>query len=157
MERGEADVVLGGIAGFVREVAHWFQEGYTVPIVLKNPKGQGAEGFRTFPQGRPSLNEFADTEVKKAMIRIYNATNLGSAFYVHKDIPPPALSALKQAFGKAWKDPEFARDHERITRDPLDPIGSDELNELLNEVSKGSKFLPAYKDLVGGGPLPPSR
>ena len=157
LERGEADAQSGGIPGLMREVPHWFQQGFTAPVVLRSPKGEGAERYPGFPQGRPGVDQFADTEVKKAMLRIYDATNLGSAFFVPKEIPAPALKALNEAFNRAWKDPQFAEEHMRLTQDPADPISGDELHQLLAQVPKDPRMIEAYKQLVGGGPLPPSR
>jgi tripartite-type tricarboxylate transporter receptor subunit TctC len=157
LERGEADAQSGGIPGLMRDVPHWFKQGFTAPVVLRNPKGEGAERYPGFPQGRPGVDQFADTEVKKAMLRIYDATNLGSAFFVSKEIPAPALKALNEAFSRAWKDPQFAEEHLRLTQEAADPISGDELHQLLAQVPKDPKTIEAYKQLVGGGPLPPIR
>ena len=91
------------------------------------------------------------------MLRIYDATNLGSAFFVPKEIPAPALKALNEAFNRAWKDPQFAEEHMRLTQDPADPISGDELHQLLAQVPKDPRMIEAYKQLVGGGSLPPRR
>jgi len=158
LERGEADAQFGGIAGHVREALHWFKkEGFTVPVVLKNAKGEGAERYPDFPQGRPSVDQFADTELKKVMYGIYQATNSGSIFFAYKDIPQPALKALDEAFNKVWKDPEYAQEHERLTSEAADPMTGDEIHGLLAQVPKDPKIIEVYKQLVGGGPLPPTR
>lgn len=157
LERGEADAQLGGIPGLMRDVPHWFKQGFTAPLILRNPKGEGAERYPGFPQGRPGVDQFADTEVKRAMIAIYNATNLGSAFFVHKDIPAPALKAISEAFDRAWKDPQFLEEHERLSREAADPISGDELHQLLAQVPKDPKMIEVYKQLISGGPLPPVR
>lgn len=159
LERGEADAQFGGIAGHVREVPEWFQKkGFTVPIILKNAKGEGAERYApVFPQGRPGLEQFADTAIKKTMLAIYQTTNSGSVFFVHRDIPEPVLKTLNEAFDRAWKDPEWAKEHERLTNEPADPITGDELHALLAQVPRDPKVIDVYKQLIGGGPVPPAR
>lgn len=157
LERGEADAQFGGIAGHVREAKEWFQRGFTVPVILKNGKGEGAERYPDFPQGRPGVDEFADTGIKKAMLAIYHATNSGSVFFVHRDIPEPSLKALKEAFNKMWKDPEYAKEHERLTNEAADPTTGDEIHALLAQVPKDAKIIDAYKQLIAAGPLPPAK
>jgi tripartite-type tricarboxylate transporter receptor subunit TctC len=157
LERGEADAQFGGIAGHVREAKDWFQKGFTVPVILKNGKGEGAERYPDFPQGRPGVDEFADTEIKKAMLAIYHATNSGSVFFVHRDIPEPARKALNDAFNKMWKDPEYAKEHERLTNEAADPTTGDEIHAILAQVPKDAKIIDVYKQLIGGGTLPPSK
>ena len=156
LERGEADAQFGGIAGHVRDVPDWFKEkGYSVPVILKNARGEGAEKYPLFPQGRPDVGQFADTPIKKALLAIYHTVNSGSVFYVARDIPEPALKALNEAFDKVWKDPEWAKEHGQMTREPPDPQTGDELHAMLARVPKDPKIIDAYKQMISGGPLPP--
>jgi hypothetical protein len=74
LERGEADALFGGIAEHVRDVPDWFK-GYSVPVIIKSAKGEGAEKYPIFPQNRPDLGEFANTPIKKALLAIYHTVN----------------------------------------------------------------------------------
>lgn len=158
LERGEADAMFGGIPGFLREQKHWLKQGFTVPIVLKNTKGLGAEVYPEFPQGRPTVDQYTDTEMKRAILRLYNAANPGgSIFFVHKDIPTAALKALKEAFNRVWKDPQFLAEYERMTQEKADPMTTDDFDELLRNIPQDSKVMETYKQLLAAGPLPSSR
>jgi tripartite-type tricarboxylate transporter receptor subunit TctC len=158
LERGEADAMMGGIPGFLREVKHWLKQGFTVPIVLRNVKGVGAETYPEFPQGRPTLDQYADTEIKKAILRLNDAANpSGSTFFVHKDIPAAALKALKEAFDKVWKDPQFLADYEQMTNEKPDPMTKEDFDELLRRMPRDPKVIETYKQLLAAGPLPPGR
>lgn len=158
LERGEADAQFGGIAGHVRDVPDWFKsKGYTVPVILKNARGEGAEKYPPFPQGRPDVGQFADTPMKKAMLAIYQGINSGSVFYAPGDVPAPVLKALVEAFNKVWKDPEWAKEHEQLTKEAADPQTGDELHAMLAQVPKDPKVIDAYKQLIGGGPVPSPR
>jgi hypothetical protein len=142
----------------VREAADWFKEkGFSVPVILKNGRGEGAERHPLFPQGRPDVGEFADTEIKKAILAIYHTTNSGSVFYARRDIPEPVLKILNEAFNKVWKDPECAKELERLTREPAAPLTGDELHAMLAQVPKDPKIIDVYKQLIGAGPVPPGR
>jgi tripartite-type tricarboxylate transporter receptor subunit TctC len=158
LERAEADAQFGGIAGHVREAPEWFKEkGFTVPIILKNGRGEGAEGHPSFPQGRPDVGQFADTELKKAILAIYHTTNSGSVFFIPKDIPESALKTLNEAFNRVWKDPDFARELEELTKEPAAPLSGDDLHAMLAQVPKDPKIIDVYKQLIGGGPVPPGK
>jgi hypothetical protein len=158
LERGEADAKIAGIPGFVRENMNWLKQGFTVPVVVKNVKGQGAELTPTFPQNRPSLDQYADTELKRAVIRLHHSSRPGSSiFMAHRGIPEPALAALKEAFDKVWRDPQFAEEYLQLTKEPLDPITGEEMEEILRQMPRDPKVMDTYKLIIGGGPLPPAR
>jgi tripartite-type tricarboxylate transporter receptor subunit TctC len=158
LERGEADALMGGIPGFLREVKHWLKQGFTVPIVLRNVKGVGAETYQEFPQDRPTLDQYADTELKRAILRLNDAANPGgSTFFVHKDIPAAALKALKEAFDKVWKDPQFLAEYEHMTTEKADPMTKEDFDELLRQMPRDPKVIETYKQLLAAGPLPPHR
>lgn len=158
LERGEADAMFGGIPGLLRESPHWFQQGYTVPVVFRSMKGQGAERYPNFPQGSPTVDQFADTELKRAVLRLYNNSRPGTTvFFVPKGVPEPALKALKGAFDKVWQDPQFVKESEAIVGEPADPLTGDEIHRALREIPKDPKIMEIYKQLIGAGPLPPSR
>ena len=158
VERAEADAMMAGIPGFLREVKHWLKEGFTVPVVLRNAKGVGPEAYPEFPQGRPTLDQQTDTEMKKAILRLYNVANIGgSIFFVHKNIPGAALKALKDAFERVWKDPQFIEEYEHTTSEKADPMTADDFAEMLRQVPRDPKIIEAYKQLLSSGPLPPGK
>jgi hypothetical protein len=158
LERGEADALFGGVAGHVRDVPEWFKEkGYSVPVIIKNAKGEGAEKYPIFPQNRPDLGQFADTPIKKALLAIYHTVNSGSVFYAARDVPEPVLKALNEAFNRVWKDPEWAKELEKLTREAPDPQTGDELHAMLEQVPNDPKIIDAYKQMIGAGPLPSPR
>lgn len=158
LERGEADAMFGGIPGYLRETKHWFGQGFTAAVILKNARGQGAENYPDFPQGRPGVEHFADTELKKTVLKLYHASNAGgSLFYVARGIPEPVLKVLKEAFNRVWSDPQFAEEYERLTRELANPITGDEVQELLRQMPRDPKVLEVYKQIAAAGPLPPAK
>ncbi len=153
--RGEADASFGGIAGLLRQAPHWITEGFGFPLVIKDVKGHGVEVFPDFPQGVPSLDQFADTKLKKAVLRLhYASTPGGTFFFVHKAIPAKALNALKTAFNKVWKDAVFAKEYEKLTRQKAEPMTGKDYMDLLRSRPKDPKVTELYKQIAGPGPLP---
>jgi tripartite-type tricarboxylate transporter receptor subunit TctC len=158
MERGEADALSNAIPSFLSSTPEWLKSGYAVPVVLKNSKGQGAEVTPGFPQDRPTIDQFADTETKRAILRLHDATSPGgSPFIVHKDTSPELIRALREAFDKAWKDAEFAREYAQMTNDPADTTSGAAIEQVLRQRPTDPKMMEFYKQLIGPGPLPTSK
>jgi len=158
LERGEADGAFGGIAGLLRDSPHWIEEGFSFPIVLPDVKGQGAEAYPKFPQGIPTVDQYANTKLKKDLIRLHHSTTPGgSLFYVYKGIPKAAVKELKTAFDKVWRDPEFHKDYHRITRQKADPMTGEDYTKLLRNRPRNPELIKLYKQLGSAGPLPSSQ
>ena len=158
LDRGEADASFGGIAGLLRESPQWLKDGFTFPVYMRDSKGQGVSAYPDFPQGNPSLDQFANSKTKKALLALHYATTPGgSIFLVHKGIPPQALRELEVAFEKTWQDPEFAQEYERITNQAASPMTGEDYMRLVRNRPRDPEILQLYKKLIGGGPMPPSR
>jgi tripartite-type tricarboxylate transporter receptor subunit TctC len=156
--RSEADMISNNLHTVLRETREWLKEGFTTPVVMKNTKGRGAEAVPEFPQGRPTLEQFADTDLKRAVMRFQNATRpTGAPYFAPKGIPGPALKALREGFNKMFTDPQFAKEYERLTGEPPDPMAGEEIDEVLRQMPKDPRVAEIYKQLIGAGPLPPSR
>jgi hypothetical protein len=158
MERGEADAQSNSIPSFMRGTQHWLKEGFTIPLIMKNIKGRGAEVAPGFPQDRPSLDQFTDTEFKKAVLRFHNSIRpSGTVFVAPKGIPDPALRALGEAFNRVWSDPQFAKEFARVTKEQPDPVTGEEVDRVLEQAPKDRKIMEVYRQIIGAGPLPSSR
>lgn len=156
--RGEADAQVQSVHTLLRRNREWLKDGFTFPVIVKDVTGKGVEGYPEFPQGRPSLDQYADTELKRGVLKFYYASNPGtSVFFVTKGIPDNALKALKEAFNRVWSDPRLAEEYERSTGEPAEPVTGEEIDRALAQIPKDARVLNAYKQLIGGGPIPPSR
>ncbi len=158
LKRGEADAHTTNMYSFLwRDGLSKLKKGYTVPIVVRNTKGRGAEWVPEFPR-RPHLDDFADTELKRAVIRFHNSIKPGSTiFLAPKGIPAAALKALQEGFRKVWNDPEFAMEYRHLTGQPSDPVTGEEIHEAIKQLPKDPKIARIYKQITEGGPLPPVR
>jgi hypothetical protein len=125
---------------------------------MRNTQGQGAESNPGFPKGSSVLDRYADTELKRAVLQLHNGSRPGSSvFFAPKGILEPALRALKEGFDKLWKDTEFLKEYERVTGEPADPITGEEIEQALAQIPKDPKVVEIYNQLIGAGPLPPTR
>lgn len=91
-------------------------------------------------------------------MRFHNGTRpTGAPYFAPKGIPEPALKALREGFNKMFSDPQFAKEYERLTGEPADPMTGEEIDELLRQMPRDARVQDLYKQLIGAGPLPPSR
>lgn len=158
VERGEADAQSNGVYTLMKDKAHWLKEGYTVPLVMTDANRRGPAGIPGFPQDRPFVERYADTKLKRDVLQLHNAMRpSGMLFLAPKGIPEPALRDLKESLNKVWKDPEFGKDYERLTKEPVDPTTGDEIERVLQEIPRDPKVMEIYKQIIGGGPLPASK
>jgi tripartite-type tricarboxylate transporter receptor subunit TctC len=158
LERGEADARSQSVPSVLKNRARFIDGGYSIPIIMRNTLGKGAEVAPEFPQGRPTLDQFADTELKRAVLNLHNNSRPGSAiFLVPKGIPEPALKALRDAFNRMWQDPQFIKEYERIADEPADHITGEEIHRALQAIPKDPKVFEVYKQLITNAPLPPGR
>jgi hypothetical protein len=157
VQRGEADGKTEVLYDLARNKPNWRQEGFTVPVVLKNIKGRGAEVVAGFPKTE-SVNDHADSQLKKDVLRFYYNSRPGSSVYfTQKGIPEEAITALRQAFRKLWSDPQFARDYERMTAEPLEAITGEDIEKFLRDVPEDLKIRTVMQQLLGAGPIPAAR
>ncbi len=158
LERGEADARPNSIPSVLRQTPHWLKEGFGFPIVMKDAKGRGAAQVPEFPQGLPVLDQYADTELKRAIINLRNDIRpAGNVFMVPKGTPPEALNTLHEAFRRIWADPQFAKDFKKLTKEPANPTTGKTIEQAVRRMPKDPKLISIYKQIAGPGPLPPSR
>ena len=158
IRRGEADAQSTNLNSFTRDQLDWLKEGFTVPIVVRNTKGRGADFVPRFPQGRAHLDQYADTALKREVLRFHNSSRPGSSvFFAPRGIPDVALKALRQGFVNTWKDPLFPEEYKRLTGEPADPVTGEEIEEALKNIPKDRKIRKVYQQIIGAGPLPPSK
>jgi tripartite-type tricarboxylate transporter receptor subunit TctC len=156
--RGEADTQVQSVHTILRRNSEWLKSGFTFPVFVKDVTGKGLEAYPQFPRGIASLDRYADTELKRAVMQFYYGSNPGtSVFFAPKGLPQPALKALTEAFNKVWADRQLHEEYERLTGEPADPVTGEEVDRALQQISKDPKVMNTYKQLMAGGPLPPSK
>jgi hypothetical protein len=158
LERGEADALTNNPRTFLRETPHWLKQGFTIPVVMRDTRGRGAESVPEFPQTPATVDRFVDTDLKHKVLQLFTASKPSTTvFFVSKGIPDEAMKDLKEAFNKTWKDPDFAKHYTQLTNLPSDPMLGEEIERALQELPDDPRIMEVYKKIIGAGPLPPSR
>jgi hypothetical protein len=157
LQRGEADAKTEVIFDLMQSNPNWRQQGFTVPVLLRNIKGRGPEAVAGFPKTE-TVNDYVDTQLKKDVLRFYYNSRPGSSVYfAPRGIPEEASSALRQAFRSIWNDPQFAKDYERLAAEPAEPITGEEIEKFLREIPEDSKITTIMQQIFGLGPIPAAR
>jgi len=158
LERKEADARANSLSSILRDTPGWLKEGFTFPVIMKNTRGEGVEAVPGFPRGQPTVDKYADTELKRAVLGFHNAVRpAGTVFVAPKGIPEPAMRELSAAFNKIWADPQFAKDYENLTKDDASPVRGDTIEQVLRDLPKEPRIMEVYKQVTGPGPLPPGK
>lgn len=158
--KGEVDAESQSIPGILRGTPDWINNPkFKFPVTMKNAVGQGAEAVPGFPQGLPTLQQFADTELKKDLIRFNDSIRPTAApYFVPKGVPTEALKELKEAFSKVWKDPEFAEAYKKATAgEDAGPMTGEEIDRILASRPRNPEVIKLYQKLIGAGPLPAAK
>jgi hypothetical protein len=157
VERGETDARTEVLYDLIKSRSHWLKQGFTVPVVLRNIKGRGSEAVPGAPK-MATVNDYADTPLKKEVLSFYYNSRPGSSVYfAPRRIPEEAAAALRAAFRKIWDDPQFAKEYERNTAEPTEPITGEEIEKFLQQVPKDEKVKTIVQQVLGAGPLPAAR
>lgn len=82
----------------------------------------------------PLLSELATNADDRAALRLLSApTAIGRPIMTTPDVPADRVKALRAAFDKTMKDPEFIADAKKSKFD-LDPISGEELQKIVAEI-----------------------
>jgi hypothetical protein len=155
LQRGEADVQTNNIHGLMRQTPHLVKEGFSFPIVMSDVEGRGADAIAGFPKGRPTVDKYAETELKRDILRFRRGIRPASGPYLApRGIPAQAEAELKEAFNKVWADPQFVEEYSRMTQESADPAAGAEIEKALRQIPKDPRIMDFYKQLASGGPLP---
>ena len=131
MERGE---VQGGCGQSWSSVSATrsasFKDG-TIKVLAQ----EDTEGYPALnKQGVPLTRAFAKTEEQRRILDlVYSQTVFGRPYVVAPEVPKDRVSALRQAFMAAIRDPELRAEADRIKVD-IDAIGGDELQTAIAKI-----------------------
>jgi hypothetical protein len=139
----------------MRQTPHLVKEGFNFPIVMSDVEGKGAEGIAGFLEGRPTLDKYADTELKRSILSFRRGIRPASGPYLApKGIPERVLTDLRGAFDRVWADPEFAAEYQRLTKESADPVTGQEIERVLRKMPADPKVREVYTQLLGSALLP---
>ena len=134
LQRGEVDAVVNSWSSWKSMYPTWPKDG-TINVVLQSdPK---AEDLAV-----PSIGELAKTPDDQALVNLVLAGDqLGKPLAMTPDAPKDRLQAMRNAYERTVKDPEFLATAEKA-RIEIAPVFGDKLQAIIDKVLASS---PAVK------------
>ena len=134
LQRGEVDAVVNSWTSWKSMYPQWPKDG-TINVVLQSdPKAADL--------AIPSIGELAKTDDDKALVNLVLAGDqLGKPLALTPDVPKDRLEAMRLAYDRVIKDPEFLQTAEKA-RIEIEPVFGDRLQAIIDKVLATS---PAVK------------
>jgi hypothetical protein len=84
----------------------------------------------------PALHTFAKSEREKRIVRMFAAfMQFSQGFVLPPGTPDDQVKLLKDAFRKAWKDPDFLANWRKMTGADASPVMPEALEELVRGIT----------------------
>src|SRR5262245_22988670 len=136
LHRGEIDMVSSAWNQWRSTHPGEIKDGVFIPVIQS-----GLRRNREIPNV-PLMQEIVDDPTSKTVIEFYSAASaIGRALITPPQVPADRLAALRGAFDKLVKDPEFLREAERAKAE-VDPTPGAELQNYVDTI------LSTPKDII---------
>jgi tripartite-type tricarboxylate transporter receptor subunit TctC len=134
MERGEVDGICESLDSVTGKRPDWIKN-KTVKILFQG-------GSEPNPHvDAPFVSDLGKTQEQKAAIRfLYAGQGIGRPFVAPPSLPADKLGALREAFGKTMKDPEFIADAAKSKLE-IEPKDGPHLEALVRQIYASPKEL----------------
>lgn len=99
----------------------------------------------------PLLMDLAKNDEDRAVLKLLSASgDIGRPFYLAPGVPEERVKALREAFDRMVKDPEFL-DYARKAKFEINPVSGEELQSIVNEIIATPKpIADRLNEIIGG-------
>jgi tripartite-type tricarboxylate transporter receptor subunit TctC len=150
--RGELDAHATGAARFVVENREWIEKKLVhFHTTLTVPKGRHHPSFAHLPE----LGSFAKSERERKLLDMFRAFQYPRWPYIFPPgTPKERVQVIREAMRKAFADPNFPGEFNKLMGDDPAPLGGEELERAIKELPRDQEVVELYKKLAGADPLP---
>jgi tripartite-type tricarboxylate transporter receptor subunit TctC len=150
--RGELDAHATGAARFVVENREWIEKKLVhFHTTLTVPKGRHHPSFAHLPE----LGSFAKSERERKLLDMFRAFQYPRWPYIFPPgTPKERVQVIREAMRKAFADPNFPGEFNKLMGDDPAPLGGEELERAIKELPRDHEVVELYKKLAGPDPLP---
>lgn len=155
---GELDVALARVELATRSVSaesflknpDWFEKRLVdAHAVLEIPKGEKHPRLPPIPE----LETFAQSDRERKLVQLQRAFRLtGAPFILPPGTPKDRVEILREAFRKTYRDPEFHKEHKKLTGEEPTPLMPEDHERAIKEIPREPEVIELFKKLVGAGP-----
>ncbi|HEY6366979.1 MAG TPA: hypothetical protein VI585_19535 [Candidatus Binatia bacterium] len=149
---GELDARANNATSVLRRNPDWLDKGLmNFHAIMETPKGEKHPRLGHLPE----IETFAKNEKEKRLLGVWRAFRVVSSPYIlPPGTPKERVSQLREAFGKIFADPEFAKYYQKIVAEDISPLGADELSKVVSGMPRDPETLELLRKLSGPDPLP---
>lgn len=153
LARGEVDARSNSADTVVRRNREALEKGlFHIHATITIPKGKFHPRFANLPE----LETFAKGEKERQLVNLYR-------IFLHPRWPyvlPPGtpgeiVKILRGAMAKAFKDPEFSKEFNKLMGGDPTALTGEEVEAAIRELPRDPEIIALYKILAEHGPLPP--
>ena len=150
--RGEIDARSSAADTIVKRNRDWIDKGLVdFHSIIEAPKGDKHPNFSQVPE----LESFAKSERDRKLVVMARSFRLSGT----PNVAPPAtpkdrVAILQEAFRKTFKDPEFAREYQKLTGEEATPLLPEDNEKAIRDIPRDPDAIEIFKKLIGAGPLP---
>ncbi|HWP57612.1 MAG TPA: hypothetical protein VNL14_06985 [Candidatus Acidoferrales bacterium] len=150
--RGEVDARFNQSHSVLRQHPEWLEKGLMdFHVVLEIPKGEKNPKFAHLPE----IETFARNDKERELIALVRAFRIvGSPFILPPATPPDRVQILQQAMTKAFKDPEFPKEFEKMVGDEAEIVFPEVMDKTIKELPRSPEIIALMKKLAGPEALP---
>ena len=151
--RGELDARSSAADTVMQRNRDWLEKGLVdFHSILEIPKGDKHPKFKNLPE----LESFARSDRERKLVNLGRAFRIaGSPFVLPPGTPKDRVDILQEVFRKAYKDPEFFREYQKLTGDDASPLLPEAHEKAIRDIPREPEVIELFKKLVGAEPLPP--
>ena len=80
---------------------------------------------------------------------------VGTPYVFPPGTPKAQVQILREAMRKAYQDPEFHKEFNKLTGFEASPIMPEEMEKAIRELPRDRETVELFKKLAGGDPMPP--
>ena len=154
---GEIDARDTAISQLVESRPDWVEKNLMhFHAVFEVPKGQGHPHPR-FAQ-LPEFSNFAKSERERKLVELYRATqSVSHPIVLPPGTPKERVQILQEAVRKAFEDPQFYKEYEKLTGEEPRPLTPEAIKEQIKDMSAEPEIVDLLKRIGGPDALPPRR
>jgi tripartite-type tricarboxylate transporter receptor subunit TctC len=124
-----------------------------VHAILEIPKGDKHPHPRF--ASLPEVESFARSDKESKALAMFRAFRLVGSPYI---LPPGTVQEraeiLREAFRKAFRDPDLHKEYKKLTGDEAAPLLPEEMEKAIKELPREREIVELFQKIAGPDPLP---
>jgi tripartite-type tricarboxylate transporter receptor subunit TctC len=104
----------------------------------------------------PELESFAKSDKERKIMNMFRTFRLvGSPYILSPNTPQEAVTILREAMRKTFKDPTFLKEFKKLSGDDATPLLPEAQEKAIKEIPREAEVIATFNKLAGNDPLPP--